>query len=57
MEDIISYYMMNRVSQIDPNGKFSELSADFSDLNQSNAKCEENIERYDGVVGQKNKMI
>lgn len=38
-EDIISYSMMNRLSQIDPNGKFSEISADFSELNEmQNAK-------------------
>jgi hypothetical protein len=38
-EDIISYSMMNRLSQIDPNGKFSDLTADFAELNQmQNAK-------------------
>ena len=38
-EDIISYSMMNRLSQIDPNGKFSDISADFSELNEmQNAK-------------------
>jgi len=38
-EDIISYSMMSRLSQIDPNGKFSDISADFSELNQmQNAK-------------------
>jgi hypothetical protein len=31
--------MMNRLSQIDPNGKFSELTAEFEELNQmQNAK-------------------
>jgi hypothetical protein len=39
MEDIISYSMMSRISQIDPNSKFSDLSADFSELNEmQNAK-------------------
>ena len=28
-EDIISYSMMSRLSQIDPNGKFSDLTAEF----------------------------
>ena len=38
-EDIISYSMMNRLSQIDPNGKFNDLSAEFAELNQmQNAK-------------------
>jgi hypothetical protein len=38
-EDIISYSMMSRLSQIDPNGKFSDLTADFAELNQmQNAK-------------------
>ena len=38
-EDIISYSMMSRLSQIDPNGKFSDISADFSELNEmQNAK-------------------
>ena len=38
-EDIISYSMMRRLSQIDPNGKFSDLTADFAELNQmQNAK-------------------
>ena len=38
-EDIISYSMMNRLSQIDPNGKFSDLTAEFEELNQmQNAK-------------------
>jgi len=38
-EDIISYSMMKRLSQIDPNGKFSELTAEFDELNQmQNAK-------------------
>ena len=38
-EDIISYSMMKRLSQIDPNGKFSDISADFSELNEmQNAK-------------------
>jgi hypothetical protein len=38
-DDIISYSMMNRLSQIDPNGKFSDISADFAELNQmQNAK-------------------
>jgi hypothetical protein len=38
-EDIISYSMMSRLSQIDPNGKFSDLSAEFTELNQmQNAK-------------------
>ncbi len=38
-EDIISYSMMNRLSQIDPNGKFSDLTAEFDELNQmQNAK-------------------
>jgi hypothetical protein len=39
MEDIISYSMMSRISQIDPNGKFSDISADFAELNEmQNAK-------------------
>ena len=39
MEDIISYSMMSRLSQIDPNGKFSDISADFAELNEmQNAK-------------------
>ena len=33
-EDIISYSMMKRLSQIDPNGKFSDLTAEFEELNQ-----------------------
>lgn len=38
-EDIISYSMMKRLSQIDPNGKFSDLTAEFEELNQmQNAK-------------------
>jgi len=38
-EDIISYSMMSRLNQIDPNGKFSDISADFSELNEmQNAK-------------------
>lgn len=38
-EDIISYSMMKRLSEIDPNGKFSELTAEFDELNQmQNAK-------------------
>jgi hypothetical protein len=38
-EDIICYSMMSRLSQIDPNGKFSDISADFSELNEmQNAK-------------------
>lgn len=38
-EDIISYSMMSRLSQIDPNGKFSDISADFAELNEmQNAK-------------------
>ena len=38
-EDIISYSMMNKLSQIDPNGKFSDLTAEFEELNQmQNAK-------------------
>ena len=38
-EDIISYSMMSRLSKIDPNGKFSDISADFSELNEmQNAK-------------------
>ena len=38
-EDIISYSMMSRISQIDPNSKFSEISADFAELNEmQNAK-------------------
>ena len=38
-EDIISYSMMKRLSQIDPNGKFSDLTAEFNELNQmQNAK-------------------
>ena len=38
-EDIISYSMMKRLSQIDPNGKFSEISANFAELNEmQNAK-------------------
>ena len=38
-EDIISYSMMKRLSQIDPNGKFSDLSSEFGELNQmQNAK-------------------
>jgi len=39
MDDIVSYSMMSRLSQIDPNDKFSEISADFAELNQmQNAK-------------------
>ena len=38
-DDIISYSMMSRLSQIDPNGKFSDLTAEFEELNQmQNAK-------------------
>ena len=38
-DDIISYSMMSRLSQIDPNGKFSDLTADFAELTQmQNAK-------------------
>ena len=38
-EDIISYSMMKRLSEIDPNGKFSDLTAEFSELNEmQNAK-------------------
>ena len=38
-EDIISYSMMKRLSEIDPNGKFSDLTAEFEELNQmQNAK-------------------
>jgi hypothetical protein len=38
-DDIISYSMMNRLTQIDPNGKFSDLTAEFEELNQmQNAK-------------------
>jgi hypothetical protein len=38
-DDIISYSMMKRLSQIDPNGKFSDLTAEFNELNQmQNAK-------------------
>ena len=38
-EDIISYSMMKRLSEIDPNGKFSDLSSEFSELNEmQNAK-------------------
>jgi len=33
-EDIISYSMMSRLSQIDPNGKFSDISAEFAELNE-----------------------
>jgi hypothetical protein len=29
--------MMSRLSQIDPNGKFSDLTADFEELNQMQA--------------------
>jgi hypothetical protein len=36
-DDIISYSMMSRLSQIDPNGKFSDLTADFEELNQMQA--------------------
>lgn len=34
LDDIVSYSMMNRISQIDPNSKFSDMSADFAELNQ-----------------------
>ena len=34
LEDIVSYSMLERASQIDPNSKFSELSNDFAELNQ-----------------------
>lgn len=38
-EDIICYSMMKRLSEIDPNGKFSELTTEFEELNQmQNAK-------------------
>ena len=38
-DDIISYSMMKRLSEIDPNGKFSDLTAEFSELNEmQNAK-------------------
>jgi hypothetical protein len=38
-DDIISYSMMKRLSEIDPNGKFSDLTAEFEELNQmQNAK-------------------
>ena len=38
-EDIISYSMMKKLSEIDPNGKFSDLTAEFNELNQmQNAK-------------------
>ena len=33
-EDIISYSMMSRLNQIDPNGKFSDISAEFAELNE-----------------------
>ena len=33
-DDIISYSMMNRLTQIDPNGKFSDLTAEFEELNK-----------------------
>ena len=33
-EDIISYSMMSRLSQIDPNGKFSDISSEFAELNE-----------------------
>ena len=33
-EDIISYSMMSRIAQIDPNGKFSDISAEFAELNE-----------------------
>jgi hypothetical protein len=36
-EDIISYSMMKRLSEIDPNGKFSDLTAEFEELNQMQA--------------------
>ena len=34
LEDIISYSMMGHISQMDPNAKFSDMSADFAELNQ-----------------------
>ena len=34
LEDIISYSMMGHISQMDPNSKFSDMSADFAELNQ-----------------------
>ena len=38
-EDIISYSLIDKLSKIDPNGKFSDLSAEFNELNQmQNAK-------------------
>ena len=38
-EDIISYSMMRRLSEINPNGKFSDLTAEFAELNEmQNAK-------------------
>jgi hypothetical protein len=34
MDDIVSYSMFSRLSQMDPNSKFSDMSADFAELNQ-----------------------
>lgn len=34
LDDIISYSMMGYISQMDPNSKFSDMSADFAELNQ-----------------------
>ena len=34
LDDIISYSMMGHISQMDPNAKFSDMSADFAELNQ-----------------------
>ena len=34
LDDIISYSMMGHISQMDPNTKFSDMSADFAELNQ-----------------------
>ena len=36
-EDIISYSLIDKLSKIDPNGKFSDLSAEFNELNQMQA--------------------
>ena len=36
-EDIISYSIIDKLSKIDPNGKFSDLSAEFNELNQMQA--------------------
>ena len=34
LDDIISYSMMGHISQMDPKSKFSDMSADFAELNQ-----------------------